>query len=62
MRRWYFLSAIASLMVAGGIWAGSILAKPSAFNCCNDPSCPPGCSAECPPDCCPDCPPCPFCP
>jgi hypothetical protein len=32
-----------------------------AINCCDDPTCPPGCSPECPPDCCPDCPPCPLC-
>ena len=25
------------------------------FNCCDDPTCPPGCCPECPPDCCPGC-------
>jgi hypothetical protein len=61
------LAVVISLLGIGtwaGLSAGHNVAKPSAtatFNCCDDPSCPPGCNPDCPPDCCPTCPPCPIC-
>lgn len=57
MNRRNALFSLVGLLALLGFTAGAIL--PTAantgaaghFNCCNDPSCPPGCCPECPPDC-----------
>jgi len=47
--------AVAMLsLTAGGVGAGLALANACtmrAGDCCNDPTCPPGCSEVCPPYC-----------
>lgn len=49
------LVTLLSLTVAAGAWAEFVFAnsRPNtqAVDCCLDPTCPPGCSAQCPPDC-----------
>jgi hypothetical protein len=71
MKKRLFWSLAAVIPLLGvGVWAGvNVNAKAetgaqatSVVNCCDDPSCPPGCSPECPTNCKSDCPPCPLCP
>src|SRR5260370_28908717 len=60
MNRRTALFSLVGLLALLGLAAASI--SPTAvntraaarFNCCNDPTCFPGCCPECPPDCCPD--------
>lgn len=52
-RRKYLWALLAALpLLAGAAWAGTQVAQGSkAYDCCLDPTCAPGCSAECPPNC-----------
>jgi hypothetical protein len=54
---------VAAAIVLGALTAVHVTAKPTSktFDCCLDPSCPPGCSIECPGDC-DECPSSPLCP
>jgi hypothetical protein len=55
--------------VSGGVFgaqqgASAMTPIAAAYNCCDDPNCPPGCAPDCPPDCGPtrDCRDDPSCP
>jgi hypothetical protein len=66
-RRSWMLAVAMAAATAGGVWAGMTFShthSKAAAHCCDDPTCPPGCSDVCPPnctasDCCddPTCPP-----
>ncbi len=59
MTRHKYLFILVGLLSLIGIGAGAVAktalstgAAPE-LNCCDDPTCPPGCCSECPLDCCP---------
>jgi hypothetical protein len=58
MARFKFLFVLLALVCLIGIGGAAIALRPATtqtaadFNCCDDPSCFPGCCPECPPDCC----------
>jgi hypothetical protein len=47
--------ALLPLLMGSGLWAGLVWpnarTNAQAANCCDDPTCPPGCSEVCPPAC-----------